>query len=57
MTVHLLHIYARNGDSLYEKEWNRKKTSNLTKAEEKKLLFGFIHSIKSFVMKMSPKDR
>nr|CAB3267217.1 trafficking protein particle complex subunit 1-like [Phallusia mammillata] len=56
MTIHLLHIYDRNGNSLFAKEWSRKKSSNLTKVEEQKLLFGMIHSIKSFVTKMSPKD-
>nr|XP_009861434.1 trafficking protein particle complex subunit 1 [Ciona intestinalis] len=56
MTVFLLHIYNHNGISLYEKEWCRRKKSNLPKEQENKLMFGMLHSIKSFVAKMSPKD-
>ena len=56
MTVYLLHIYDRNGNSVFEKEWCRRKSSNLSKEQEQKLVFGMIHSIKSFVSKMAPRD-
>lgn len=49
-----LYIYNKSGICIYYEEWNRKKpSSNL--AEEQKLLFGMLFSLKSFVTKTSPK--
>lgn len=49
-----LYIYNKSGTCIYYEEWNRKKPSaNL--AEEQKLLFGMLFSMKSFVTKTSPK--
>lgn len=33
MTIHDLHIFARNGTCLFYKEWQRKKSSNMPKDE------------------------
>nr|XP_039251660.1 trafficking protein particle complex subunit 1-like [Styela clava] len=56
MTVYSLHIFNKTGGCLYEKEWKRSKKSSLPKEQELKLMFGMIHSINSFVSKMSPTD-
>ena len=56
MTIFTLYIFDRNGNCLFHKDWCRQKVNTLTKDEERKLLFGMIHSIKAFVDKMSPKD-
>lgn len=56
MTVYTLHIFNNKGCCLFEKEWKRNKKSSLPKEQELKLMFGMIHSINSFVSKMSPTD-
>lgn len=56
MTIYSFHIFDRTGRSLFQKEWLRPKPSTMDKEQEKKLLFGMVHSIKSFVDKMSPVD-
>jgi len=56
MTVFTLYIFDRNGNCLFQKDWCRKKINSLSTDEERKLIFGMIHSIKAFVDKMSPKD-
>jgi len=49
-----LYIFNKSGNCIYYEEWNRKKPSgNL--AEEQKLMFGMLFSLKSFVTKTSPK--
>lgn len=56
MTIYTLHIFDNKGSCLFDKEWVRNKTSSLPKEQEIKLMFGMIHSINSFVSKMSPCD-
>jgi len=56
MTVYSFHIFDRTGRSLFQKEFFRPKASTMDREQEKKLLFGMVHSIKSFVEKMSPVD-
>lgn len=56
MTVYSIHIFNKTGACMYEKEWKRSKKSSLPKEQELKLMFGMIHSINSFVSKMSPTD-
>lgn len=56
MTVYSIHIFNSKGTCLYEKEWKRSKQSSLPKEQELKLTFGMIHSINSFVARMSPTD-
>eukprot|EP01112_Ceratiomyxa_fruticulosa_P012539 TRINITY_DN3473_c0_g2_i1.p1 TRINITY_DN3473_c0_g2~~TRINITY_DN3473_c0_g2_i1.p1 ORF type:complete len:143 (-),score=22.99 TRINITY_DN3473_c0_g2_i1:89-517(-) len=52
--IYNLYIYNRSGTCIYYEEWNRKKPSaNL--AEEQKLMFGMLYSLKAFVTKTSPK--
>lgn len=56
MPILIFHIFDRDGKCLYEKEWVRNKQSSLPKDQELKLMFGMIHSINSFVGKISPSD-
>ena len=49
-----IYIFNKHGTSIYYEEWHRKKPAkNL--AEEQKLMFGMLFSLKSFVTKTSPK--
>jgi hypothetical protein len=50
-----LYIYDRKGKCLYYKEWNRPvNTLADTPDEEKKLMFGMLHSLKDLASKLSP---
>eukprot|EP00026_Physarum_polycephalum_P002574 Phypoly_transcript_02581.p4 GENE.Phypoly_transcript_02581~~Phypoly_transcript_02581.p4 ORF type:complete len:144 (+),score=30.30 Phypoly_transcript_02581:2304-2735(+) len=49
-----IYIFNKHGTPIYYEEWHRKKPAkNL--AEEQKLMFGMLFSLKSFVTKTSPK--
>mmetsp|Transcript_3581 Transcript_3581/g.4640 ORF Transcript_3581/g.4640 Transcript_3581/m.4640 type:complete len:143 (-) Transcript_3581:130-558(-) len=54
MLVFNIFIYSRKGDCLYYEQWNRENSPSPSLAEEQKLLFGVLHSLKSFVSKISP---
>ncbi|GAM29007.1 hypothetical protein SAMD00019534_121830, partial [Acytostelium subglobosum LB1] len=52
--IYNIYIFNKSGVCIYYEEWNRKKpSSNL--AEEQKLLFGMLYSLKSFLSKSSPR--
>ena len=44
------------GRCLYNREYLRNNPSTMPSSEEEKLLFGMVHSLNSFVDKMSPLD-
>uniref|UniRef100_A0A7S4P1M2 Trafficking protein particle complex subunit n=1 Tax=Paramoeba aestuarina TaxID=180227 RepID=A0A7S4P1M2_9EUKA len=53
MEVFNLFIFNRRGDCLFYQQWDRT-NAPLSLAEEQKLMFGLIYSLKSFVSKSSP---
>ncbi|CAF1063731.1 unnamed protein product [Adineta steineri] len=56
MVVYNLYIFNRNGQCLFYREWLRRRPGTMTQDEEFKLMNGFMHSIKSFVQRLSPQD-
>ncbi len=49
------YIFARTGRCLYSREWHRTRKTN-SKDEDERLMFGLLHSLKSFVAQMSPSE-
>eukprot|EP01132_Coremiostelium_polycephalum_P001340 gene1340-1692_t len=52
--IYSIYIFNKEGLCLYYEEWNKKNPSQ-NQAEDQKLLFGMIYSLKSFLTKSSPK--
>jgi hypothetical protein len=56
MKLYNFYIFNRSGDCLYYKEWSRpQNTLHDDPAEEKKLVFGMLFSLKDFTHKLSPR--
>ncbi|KAF2077815.1 hypothetical protein CYY_000860 [Polysphondylium violaceum] len=49
-----IYIFNKEGVCIYFEEWNKKKGSANT-AEDQKLLFGMLYSLKAFISTSSPK--
>jgi hypothetical protein len=57
MVLYSCHIFDRQGQCIYHKEWNQKyKKSEQQLEEEYKLIYGMIFSLKQFVSGMAPKE-
>ncbi|KJE90220.1 trafficking protein particle complex 1 [Capsaspora owczarzaki ATCC 30864] len=50
-----LYIFDRSGTCVYYSEYHRPRKATLSQDEEFKLTYGMLHSIKSFVTRISPK--
>lgn len=52
--IYNLYIFSRQGKCLYCAEWNIKRSKQLKPDQEKKLMFGLLFSLKSFVNMITP---
>eukprot|EP00301_Raphidiophrys_heterophryoidea_P017455 c2745_g1_i1.p1 GENE.c2745_g1_i1~~c2745_g1_i1.p1 ORF type:complete len:159 (+),score=23.44 c2745_g1_i1:52-477(+) len=57
MTIFNMYIFNRHGVCLYYEEWRRRQQSTQEPAEDQKLMFGMLFSLKQFVSKLSPDPR
>jgi len=53
--IYNFYVFNRHGDCLYYQEWHREKPAKNLE-EEKKLMYGYIYSLKAFVKKSSPSE-
>ncbi|CAD5235168.1 unnamed protein product [Bursaphelenchus xylophilus] len=55
MTIYNLYIFNKSGQCIVYKEWKREKSSDMSKDEEFKLVYGMLLSLRSFSSKLSTK--
>ncbi|KAN0004670.1 hypothetical protein ACTFIU_001908 [Dictyostelium citrinum] len=52
--IYNIYIFNKDGICIYYEDWNKKKQSQ-NQAEDQKLLFGMLYSLKAFITSSSPK--
>eukprot|EP00455_Lapot_gusevi_P037618 TRINITY_DN4222_c0_g1_i2.p1 TRINITY_DN4222_c0_g1~~TRINITY_DN4222_c0_g1_i2.p1 ORF type:complete len:145 (+),score=15.22 TRINITY_DN4222_c0_g1_i2:71-505(+) len=55
MVFYLLVIFNRQGKCLFTMECNKRRTKKGKPEQEQKLMFGLLHSLKSFVNRITPR--
>ncbi|CAD5228877.1 unnamed protein product [Bursaphelenchus okinawaensis] len=55
MTIYNLYLFNKSGQCIVYKEWKREKSSDMSKEEEFKLVYGMLLSLRSFSTKLSTK--
>ena len=55
MTIYSLYIFSKRGSCVYYAEWQRPRNPLADEpSEDRKLMFGLVHSLKTLMNKLSP---
>lgn len=55
MTIYNFYLFNKLGQCIVYKEWNREKSTDMSRDEEFKLVYGMLLSLRSFAAKLSTK--
>lgn len=55
MTIYSLYVFSKRGSCVYYAEWQRPRNPLADEpSEDRKLMFGLVHSLKNLMNKLSP---